>query len=105
MSTTEAPPARVVHSTADGSLVIPAEFRTALGIEAETPLLLTARDGALHLTPVPRGDAGGGSPWLRELYDYLEPWRRKADELGYTGDQINQWIDEALDEYRRERDG
>ncbi len=109
MSSTEAPadapPLRVVRATPSGHVAIPDEFRAALGIDPETPLLLTLRGGELHLRPVARGSDANGSPWLRELYDYLEPWRRRADELGYTGEQINQWIDEALDEYRRERDG
>ena len=109
MSSTDAPAAaptvRVVRATPSGHVAIPDEFRAALGIDPETPLLLTLKDGALHLQPVLRGGDGVGSPWLRQLYDYFEPWRREAEEKGYTDEQINGWSDEALAEYRRERDG
>ena len=104
MSATDLLPVRIIQATPEGLLEIPAEFRSAIGIEADTRVLLTLRDGALHLTPIPQGDRGG-SPWLRELHAYFEPWRREADEKGYTDEQINEWIDDALEASRRERDG
>ena len=105
MSTTEVPSARVVQPSEDGRLEIPAEFRTALGIEPETPLLLTVKDGAIHLQPILSEGDDVGSPWLKQLYGLFEPWRREAEEKGYTDEQINAWIDEALAASRRERDG
>ena len=105
MGMTEATTTRVVRMTEDGRLEIPAEFRTALGIEAGTDVLLSVKDGALRLQPILNGGEGDGSPWLRQLYDYFEPWRREAEEKGYTDEQINEWIDEALAASRRERGG
>jgi len=46
-----------------------------------------------------------GSPWLKELYDYFAPVRQEAEERGYTDEEINQWIDEALAEVRAENPG
>ncbi len=37
-----------------------------------------------------------GSSWLRELYDYFAPVREEALEKGYTEEEINAAIDEAV---------
>ncbi len=95
---------RIVRSTRDGRLTIPAEFRKELGIDAETRLQLTLKDGEILVRPVGQA-AATGSPWLRELYEYFAPVRQEAEEKGYTDEQINEWIDEALAAYRREQDG
>lgn len=44
-----------------------------------------------------------GSPWLRELYEYFAPVRQEAIDKGYTEEEINTWIDEAIAEVRAER--
>lgn len=93
---------RIVRSARNGRITIPADFRQALGIGDETALLVTLIDGELRLRPVEADVAPKGSPWLRELYDYFTPVRHEADEKGYTDEQINEWIDEALAAYRRE---
>ena len=43
-----------------------------------------------------------GSAWFRALYDLFEPVRAGAAHM--SEDEINQIIDEAIDEVRRERD-
>ncbi len=45
-----------------------------------------------------------GSAWLRTLYDVFEPVRQNAIESDMTEDEINQLIDDAINEVRRERD-
>ena len=96
---------RIVRSARDGRLTIPVEFRRALGIGEATELVLTLKDGELRLRPVGTDQTPKGSPWLRELYDYFAPVRQEAEEKGYTDEQINEWIDEALAAYRREQGG
>ena len=85
---------------------MPIEFREALGIEANTAVsvALTA-DGALIVRPLLVSAQGSseGSPWLRELYEQFAPVRQEAIDKGYTGEQIDQWIDKAVAEVRRER--
>ncbi len=44
-----------------------------------------------------------GSAWAKDFYDLLEPARQYVVDEGMTEDEINQLIDEALEEVRRER--
>ncbi len=50
----------------------------------------------------PLGDSEG-SPWFREFYDLFAPVRQEAIDKGYTDEEINTWIDEALQASRAER--
>lgn len=43
-----------------------------------------------------------GSPWLKDLYNYFAPARREIQERGYTEDEIDSAIDEAVAAVRRE---
>lgn len=45
-----------------------------------------------------------GSAWLKEVYDAFAPVREEADDMGLTEESINQLIDEAIEEVRREQD-
>jgi hypothetical protein len=40
------------------------------------------------------------SDWFERLYERFAPARSEAIERGYTEDEINQWIDEAVAEVR-----
>ena len=44
-----------------------------------------------------------GSEYLRELYELFAPVRQEAIDKGYTEEEINEWIDEAIREVRAER--
>ncbi len=94
---------RIVRSSSDGSLIIPAELRRELGIGENTLLTVRLVDGELRVKPVPEEELRQGSPWLRELYDHFAPVRQEAIEEGFTEQQINDWIDEAIAGYRRDQ--
>lgn len=98
--------AKIVRVLRGGQVTLPIEFREALGIDENTALsvVLTA-DGALLVRPLRVSGKGSseGSPWLKELYELFAPVRQEAIDKGYTGEQIDQWIDEAVADVRRER--
>lgn len=56
-----------------------------------------------HETPARVDDLVQGCPWLKELYDYFAPARREALERGYTEEEINLAIDEAVTAVRGTR--
>lgn len=91
---------KVVRQLRGGQITIPAEFRKHLGITESSLLQIQLEQGELRITPV-RTTAGPGSPWLKELYDYYAPVRQEAIEKGYTEEEINQAIDEAVAEVRK----
>jgi bifunctional DNA-binding transcriptional regulator/antitoxin component of YhaV-PrlF toxin-antitoxin module len=97
--------AKFVRVLRGGQITLPIEFRRALGIEEGMILAMhQGQDGVLHMRPAPILTSGGkGSPWLRELYELFEPVRREIEEKGYTEEEVNQWIDDAVAEYRKER--
>jgi hypothetical protein len=43
-----------------------------------------------------------GSAWMKTLYDLFAPVRAAAAEANMTEEEIDQILDEALDEVRRE---
>ena len=69
------------------------------------------RDGAaddtggceLRLRPVLLRRMSSGSLWFEELYDLFAPVRAETDEKGYTEEEVNDWIDEAVAAARAER--
>ena len=46
-----------------------------------------------------------GSPWLKGLYDSFAPVRKRIQEQGYSEEEINAAIDEAVRAVRRQRSG
>lgn len=44
-----------------------------------------------------------GSPWVKDFYDLFAPVRQEVLEKGMTEGEVNQIIDEAIEEVRRER--
>ncbi len=97
------PLTKLVRPLRSGQITIPIAFRKQLGIGADTLLQLTLDEGELRLKPVQVADEPKGSPWLRELYDYFAPARQEAIDKGYTEEEINGWIDEAVAAVRAER--
>jgi AbrB family looped-hinge helix DNA binding protein len=85
---------KIVRSSRNGQITIPAEFRRELGIQGDTPLQLTLTDGELRIKPVPVSNADEGSPWLKELYDLFAPVREEARQ--FSEEEINATIDDAL---------
>jgi len=43
--------------------------------------------------------------WFERLYDHFAPVRAEAIEKGYTDDEINAWIDEAVAAVRAGKHG
>jgi bifunctional DNA-binding transcriptional regulator/antitoxin component of YhaV-PrlF toxin-antitoxin module len=104
----EKPQTRIVRSLRGGQITIPIEFRRALNIEPDTMLRITRegeelRVAAVPETPEPTSRSYGDATWFRELYDLFAPVRQEAIDRGYTEDEINGWIDEAVAEVRAER--
>ena len=65
---------------------------------------MTLEEDALTVTPV-RAIEGSNADWFERLYEHFAPMRQEAIERGYTEDEINGWIDEAVAEVRAKRRG
>ena len=90
---------RVVRSLRHGQITIPAEFRKALGIEADSLLQLTLAEGELRIKPVQVTSTPQGSPWLKEAYEAFAEVRQHLD--AYSEEEINAAIDEAVKAVRQ----
>jgi bifunctional DNA-binding transcriptional regulator/antitoxin component of YhaV-PrlF toxin-antitoxin module len=93
----------IVRARKKGQVTIPDRFRRELGIGDDTLLRVSVQDGELRLKPVKVTAEEQGSPWLRELYEYFAPVREQILKNGYTEEEINAAIDEAVREGRAER--
>lgn len=94
---------RLIRPLRGGQITIPVEFRKQLGITEATMLRLTLADGELRIAPVRVVAAGGGSPWLRELYELYAPVREEIRQRGIPEAEVNADIDAAISEVRAER--
>jgi AbrB family looped-hinge helix DNA binding protein len=92
---------RIIRPLRGGQITIPAEFRKELGITEESMLQVTLSGGALHLKPVRITESGEGSPFLKELYEYFAPAREEIKEKGYTEEEIDAAIGQALKAVRK----
>jgi AbrB family looped-hinge helix DNA binding protein len=95
------PMTKIVRPLRSGQITIPAEFRRQLAIDEHSMLQVTLDAGELRLKPVRVEEQG--SPWFRELYDLFAPVRQEAIDKGYTEEEINAWIDEAVRASRADR--
>jgi AbrB family looped-hinge helix DNA binding protein len=95
------PTTKIIRPLRGGQITIPAAFRRQLGIGDDSLLQVTLDRDELRIKPVRVTEQG--SPWFRELYELFAPVRQEAIEKGYTDEQINAWIDEAVEAVRRER--
>jgi AbrB family looped-hinge helix DNA binding protein len=99
---TSEPKSRTVHVLRGGQITIPIEFRRELGIDDASLMQVTLTEGG-ELTLRPVETKPKGSEWFRDLYEAFAPVRQEAIDKGYTDEEINDWIDEALREVRAER--
>lgn len=92
--------ASVVQSVRNGQVVIPEEFRRALGIDGDGLLQLTLFEGELRIRPVRDAQAESSAEWLQDAYAAFAPIR---DELArkYSPKEIDAAIDEAVKAVRR----
>lgn len=93
---------RIVRTLRNGQITIPAEFRRQLGLDEHSLLRMTLADGELRITPVQVNGTASDSRWFKELYDYFAPVRAEAVEKGYTEEEINAAIDEAVRAVRQQ---
>lgn len=42
------------------------------------------------------GQQAAGATWFKGLYDLFAPARQEAIDRGYTEEEINGWIDDAV---------
>jgi AbrB family looped-hinge helix DNA binding protein len=98
----EKPQTRLVRSLRGGQITIPIEFRRALGIGPDSMLQITREGDELVLKPVPTTPRTGDATWFKELYELFAPVRQEVLDRGYTEEEVNAWIDEALAEVRAE---
>ncbi|MGH2558341.1 MAG: AbrB/MazE/SpoVT family DNA-binding domain-containing protein [Thermomicrobiales bacterium] len=94
---------KIVRQRRSGQITIPIEFRRELGLEEDSVLQFTLDGNRMYIDPLLSANRGDNREWLRELYEYFAPARAEAIEKGYTEEEINEWIDEAVREVRAER--
>jgi AbrB family looped-hinge helix DNA binding protein len=99
----QSPATRLIRPLRGGQITIPADLRKTLGIGPETTLRVSVVDGELRIRPIEVVERAGGSPWFLELYDHFAPARREAEEHGYTDEQVDAAIDDAVSAVRRKR--
>ena len=87
---------KIVRQLRSGQITIPVEFRRELGIEGDGMLQMTLLDGELRIKPLHVREDRTGSPWLKDLYNYFAPVREEAIAKGYSEEEINAAIDEAV---------
>lgn len=95
-------PIHLVRVQEKGQVTLPADVRKKTGLKRGDLVSVTATEGGVLIMPVEVREAKG-SPWLRELYDYFAPMREEAVAKGYTEEQIDAAIDDALREARTSR--
>ena len=95
---------RIIRPLRGGQITIPAEFRKELGITEESVLQVTLFGGELHIKPVRVTDVGEGSALLKELYEYFAPARQEVQEQGYTEEEIDAAIEQAVKAVRKQHE-
>lgn len=94
---------RIVRPLHGGQITIPIEFRRELGIEDDTELQMTLDGNELRIHRPGVSNRAGDASWFKDLYDLFAPVRQEAEDKGYTEQEINEVIDQAVAEVRRER--
>ena len=92
---------RIVRQLRNGQITIPKEFREALHLGSDDMLAVTLQDGKLEIETVKPARKAGGSQWAKDLYDLYAPARKSLE--GYTEQEINDAIDEAVRAVRAEQ--
>jgi AbrB family looped-hinge helix DNA binding protein len=90
---------RTVRALRGGQITIPAEFRKQLGLQEDSLLQMTLEAGELRLRPVEVIERGQAA-LLKDLYASFAPVREEGAAKGYTEEEINVAIDEAVRDVR-----
>jgi AbrB family looped-hinge helix DNA binding protein len=96
---------RIIRPLRGGQITIPAEFRKELGITEESVLQVTLSEGELRVKPLRVTESGEGSSFLKELYEYFAPAHQEVKEKGYTQEEIDAAIDQAVTAVRNNQHG
>ncbi len=91
---------RTVRPLRSGQITIPADFRRELDITDDSLLQMTLEGEELRIKKLRTAPAAAGSPWLAELYQRFAPVRQEAVEAGYSDEEINDAIDQAVSAVR-----
>lgn len=97
------PQTRLVRSLRGGQITIPIEFRRALGIGPDAMLQITREGDEPRLTPIRGTGPHRDATWFKDVIELFAPIRAEAVERGYSEDEINGWIDDAVAAARAER--
>jgi AbrB family looped-hinge helix DNA binding protein len=89
---------KLVKQLRHGQITIPKEFGEALGLDKNDLLSIALSGGKLEIEPVKVTARGKGAPWARELYQMFAPVQASLE--GYSEEENNQAIDEAVREVR-----
>ncbi len=84
---------RVVKPVRHGQIVIPKEFRQAIGLEENDAVFITLHGDRLEIEPVKVASKRKGSPWTKELYEMFAPVRKSLK--GRSEEEVNEAIEEA----------
>ena len=93
---------KVIRPLRSGQITIPAAFRRALGIDEDTLLRISVKGSELRIEPVSVEYKAKDGAWFKSLYDEFAPARNELAEK-FSEDEINQLIDTAVMEVRKER--
>lgn len=93
----------IVRPLRDGRLVIPTEFREALGLDGDAVLAMTLVEGELRIRKATESEQSAGSDWFKELYDYFAPVREEIVAMGISEEEVNADIDAAVAAVRAEQ--
>lgn len=95
---------KLVKPLRNGQVTIPAEFRRRLGITDESVLEMSVADDELRVRVLEVRRQAAGSTWLKDLYEEFAPSRKEAVDRGYSEDEINSAVDEAVAAVRKKHD-
>jgi AbrB family looped-hinge helix DNA binding protein len=87
---------RTIKAIRSGQITIPADFRRELDITDGSLLQMTLEEDGLRITKLRTAPDTAGSPWLAELYERFAPVRQEAIDQGYTEEEINEAVDQAV---------
>jgi bifunctional DNA-binding transcriptional regulator/antitoxin component of YhaV-PrlF toxin-antitoxin module len=96
---------RTIRAIRSGQITIPADFRRELDITDDTLLQMSLEGEELRIRKLRAAPDAAGSPWLAELYQRFAPVRQEAIDRGYSEEEINEAIDQALASVRAAKHG
>ncbi|MCW1969432.1 MAG: AbrB/MazE/SpoVT family DNA-binding domain-containing protein [Anaerolineae bacterium] len=94
---------KVVRPLRSGQITIPAAFRRALGIDADTLLRISINGNQLRIEAASVEYKTHHDDWFKALYEEFAPARNALVEK-FSEEELDQLIDTSVQEVRKERD-